>query len=235
MHNWFDQFVKGVLHEAFGPLGTAQQEVEVSTDAQRIDFFFQPGPKGAARPPSETGSAPASVPAEEKPAEVAEIPAIFTRMARTACLLEHYRRPPDARGVRGCLRKLLAQLHVDDMAAADSAHRPGLRPRPGAARRKRPAKPATATSKSAPISWVLSSGRPAHVVSGFSLRRLRGWPTDTYQGPLPALPYRMIVLNELPESRYTLPLRPRSAALHRSEGDRGRLDLPRQRRHETDP
>lgn len=48
MHNRFDQFVKNVLREMFDPLGTSQRELEISTDAQRIDFFFTPAiPAGA--------------------------------------------------------------------------------------------------------------------------------------------------------------------------------------------
>lgn len=206
MHNWFDQFVKEVLHEAFDPLGTAEQEVEISADAQRIDFFFVPGPKSPQA--GEAGAAQALVPSWEGAAEVAEVPPIFQRMARTAYLLEHYRRSPSVRGVRGCLRKMLTQLHLEDLAAETAAResKPAEPGAPPAASALRPPA-AAARTRGARILWVLSSGRPANVVSGFALRRLPGWPTGTYQGPLPALRYRLIVLNQLPETRYTLPLR----------------------------
>ncbi len=211
MHNRFDQFVKDVLREGFDRLGVTQREMEVSADAQRMDFFF--APSSTADPANEVAPGPAHAP-----------PPIFARMAATSCVIEHYRLPPNIDLVRGCLRKQLTWHHsrLKD-AARDARQSPPseLRAVPTGA----PATPASAPPPTAPpeppeiaILWALSGGRPADVMTGFAFQPLDGWPAGIYTGPLPAVPFRIVVLSELPEDRITLPLRllGRGATLRRA-------------------
>lgn len=259
MHNRFDMFVKDVLREAFGELGMSQQEVEVSADAQRMDFYFAPIPRGASdRPSANQDHAPES----PEPAASSGLPPIFLRMARTSCVIEHYHHPPGVDAVRSCLRKQLTWHHVKLKEAARDPGQPPPRgegqspprgegqspppsegqppprsvppspPRgvppsplrrrardsPPASRRSEP--PGAQTPGSPPIAvlWALSTGRPKEVMRGFAFRPLRKWPAGVYAGPLPAVPFRIVVLSELPEDRTTLPLRllGRGATLRRA-------------------
>lgn len=85
--------------------------------------------------------------------------------------------------------------------------------------------PAMATKPSVPapmaILWTLSASRSAEVVKGFAFEPLDGWPVGFYAGPLSAVPFRLVVLSELPEDRVTLPLRllGRGATLRRAARD----------------
>lgn len=118
--------------------------------------------------------------AETSPEAWLGVPPLLARLGQTPCIVEHYHAPPGTDAVRDCLRKQLT-LH----------HR----------RRKKEASPEMA------VLWVLSSGRPRLLMRGFAFERLGGWPRGVYRGPLRAVPYRLIVLRELPEVRDTLALR----------------------------
>ena len=243
MHNRFDQFVKNVLREMFDPLGTSQRELEISTDAQRIDFFFTPAiPAGAL---SDDASQAAT---GNSRAPSLGAPPLFARMAVTPCVVEHYRNPPNVDALRDCLRKQLSWHHVCLNESARAARAPGSDPaHPSASAPAHPSPPVpthlsptqppipapgppseparqTAGDGHAPhpppmtVLWTLSTGRPADVMAGFAFQRMEDWPTGMYTGPLPALPFRIVVLNELPEDRATLPLRllGRGATLRRA-------------------
>ena len=251
MHNRFDMFVKDVLREAFGELGMSQQEVEVSADAQRMDFYFAPIPRGASESPSANQD---QTPESPESAASSGLPPIFVRMARTSCVIEHYHHPPGVDAVRSCLRKQLTWHHVKLKEAArdpgqpsprgegqspspvdgqsppgsvpqsppgsvpQSPPRRGARDSPPASHRSEP--PGARAPGSPPIAvlWALSTGRPKEVMRGFAFRPLRKWPAGVYAGPLPAIPFRIVVLSELPEDRTTLPLRllGRGATLRRA-------------------
>ena len=121
------------------------------------------------------------VPSVEASAEAwAQMPPLLARLGRKPFIVEHYHGVPRVDAMRGCLRKQLTHHH----------------------RRCKKDKRAKMA-----VLWVLSNGRPRSVMRGFAFKRLRGWPKGVYRGPLSAVPYRVIVLTELPEVRETLPLR----------------------------
>ncbi len=184
-------------------MGMSQREVEVSADAQRMDFYFAPdqtpGPDAAARGPRAA-------------------PAIFARMAVTSCVVEHYRQPPDTDAVRGCLRKQLTWHHTRIKEAGKEAGRAPLTEGEPRSLSEDGLRPPGDGGPEIAVLWALSSGRPADVMTGFALQPLDGWPSGVYAGPLPAVPFRVVVINELPEDLTTLPLRllGRGATLRRA-------------------
>lgn len=121
------------------------------------------------------------MPSAEASAEAwAQMPPLLARLGRKPFIVEHYHGVPRVDAMRGCLRKQLTHHH----------------------RRCQKDKRAKIA-----VLWVLSNGRPRSVMRGFAFERLRGWPKGVYRGPLSAVPYRVIVLTELPQVRGTLPLR----------------------------
>ena len=60
-----------------------------------------------------------------------------------------------------------------------------------------------------PVLWITSPGRPRGVVEAFAFRPFEGekWPASIYTGPQPAIPMRLVLVNELPVGRETLALR----------------------------
>ncbi|WP_394823381.1 hypothetical protein [Pendulispora albinea] len=105
-------------------------------------------------------------------------------MADVPCLFEPYHDTPGVAAIRDCLQKQLA-LH---------------------ARQRRESRREQTVQPSFPLLWVVSTGRPEAVLSGYELRALVGWPTGCYTAA-PALGLQLIVVRELPRTRETLLVR----------------------------
>jgi len=83
-----DQFAKELLAGLLETVGSAQTEVNVTSEVRRIDLLFVPLPEKA---------------------EFRQALGLLGRIAATACLIEPYRNPPNAEEICACLLKLFIQ------------------------------------------------------------------------------------------------------------------------------
>ena len=83
-----DQFAKELLAGLLETVGTAQAEVEVTSEVRRIDLLFVPLPDKAAD---------------------RDALGLLGRIAATRCLIEPYRNPPANEEIRACLLRLFIQ------------------------------------------------------------------------------------------------------------------------------
>lgn len=111
---------------------------------------------------------------------------LLGRMTASTCLVEPFHDPPDEEAVRDCTRKHLSfhRVRINAAQAALSAKSMVLL---------------------APC-WILSSGRPAAVLTKFGFSPILDWPAGSYEAP-PGFGLRMVVLTELPRTRDTLLVR----------------------------
>ena len=104
---------------------------------------------------------------------------LLWRMTTDACALEPFHATPGENEVSGCLRKLLNFRHILSLRSP---------------------------SPPLPKLWIISAGRPAGGLEGFSFQRIEGWPTGVYHSPR-LLYGGIVVTSELPRARDTLLLR----------------------------
>jgi hypothetical protein len=164
MRTPFDRFAKQLICGALTPAGSPKTDAEITHDTQRADVLFTPDP-----------------------ARRAALTAVglLGRLATGVCLFEPFHRTPDARALRGCLRKLLAFEHE---AALRGPAPSGL------------------LSDVEAMLWVLSAGRPTAAMRELGFKAARGYPRGVYT-TVPGLRLGIVVLSELPATRDTLLLR----------------------------
>lgn len=103
---------------------------------------------------------------------------LIGRMTETAVLFEPFHEAPGVEDVLACLRKILNHRHARSLSQRDGAEQ----------------------------SWLLCGGRPDGALIAFRATPSVGWPRGFYDLGS-ALPLGLVVLSELDDSDYTLPLR----------------------------
>lgn len=189
----FDRFFKRMLRKVLAKVGRVQAEVEVAVDAQRIDILFFPEPRSR-NPGVDLG--------------------LLGRIAESAAVVEAFHVPPTRDEIRSVIRKLLAWHHLQLLQGRRRPSRAGMAARQRGGSDVGPATTATDAQPAAPppgpvmpTLWIVSSGRPEGAMDGFSFRPLDGWPRGVYVFPPVDIPVRLVVVQELPETRDTLTLR----------------------------
>jgi hypothetical protein len=118
---------------------------------------------------------------------------LLGRLAATLCLIELYGHAPGEDEVLACLGKLIA-----------------FRQKRMRAHRQKRARNARGRGPSegfvAPFLWIITAGRPAHVLAALRARRRAGWPAGIYFGP-DLLRVAIVVASELSRDRQTLLVR----------------------------
>jgi hypothetical protein len=122
-------------------------------------------------------------PAPGRAAERARL-GLLGRMVDSACLLEPFHATPGGDAVLDCLvKQLTLRRNLVREARKNDRGRPEI-----------------------PRLWIISPGRPEHVLTGLGFGPRAGWPAGVWQAPSLLSTY-LVVLRDLPETRDTLPLR----------------------------
>ena len=108
---------------------------------------------------------------------------LLARLAATPCLIEVFSSTPRAGVVRGCVRKHLNFWHARDLEAQ---------------KKKQPA--------TAPMLWILTTGRPVSAIRAFAFVPARGFPRGVYRTS-GWTRVGLVVTSELPRERSTLLVR----------------------------
>ncbi|HEU4408584.1 MAG TPA: hypothetical protein VFS43_25205 [Polyangiaceae bacterium] len=109
---------------------------------------------------------------------------VLGRMAEGPTMFEPFRDTPGVDDLRACLRKQLMLDHGRVLEARKHGQ-----PRPPF-----------------PRLWLVATGRPESVLTGYRLTPMGGWPSGFYEGG-PAEARGVVVLRELPRTRETLLVR----------------------------